>query len=92
MSNEKRSRVTVSMQDFVRVVVNERGQFDTIEKAASELGMTVGSFKQRLTRERKNYPAVFGKVGRYGRTTQRLSEAEVLAMVSTGQNESEANG
>lgn len=58
-------RVTVSLKDFLRVTVAEREKFPTHEAAANELGMTVASFRQRLTRERKRYPGIFESVPSY---------------------------
>lgn len=60
-----KKRAVVSLEDFIRVVVTERERFPTHETAAQSLGMTVASFKQRLSKERKRYPRVFENVGRY---------------------------
>jgi len=76
----KGSKPVVSMADFVRVV-RDRENFPTHEDAASELGMTVGSFKQRLTRERKRYPKQFESVPGYRVAGSRIMpESEVAAI------------
>lgn len=90
----KPKRITVQLEDFLRVTVAEREQFDSIEKAASALGMTEGSFKQRLTRERKEYPSIFKSVPKYtGKNgPKRATEAEAQAILAklTASSESES--
>lgn len=81
---EKKSRVQVSLQDFLRVTIAERDKFPTLEDAAKALGMTEGSFQQRLMRERKAYPRVFEAVPSYkgSRGPKRVTEDEALAMLA----------
>lgn len=92
--SEKPGRVTVELKDFLRVTVAERSTFDTTEKAATELGMTVGSFKQRLTRERKRYPAIFESVPKYtgknGPKPATQDEAQAILAELTGKQTADA--
>ena len=79
------TRVHVALKDFLRVTVKQREDFDTPEKAATELGFTsVDSFKQRLTKERKAYPTIFESVPKY--TSQngpkRLNETDAVALLA----------
>lgn len=60
-----KKRAVVSLEDFIRVVIAEREKFPTHETAAQALGMTVASFKQRLSKERKRYSRVFSEAPRY---------------------------
>ena len=85
MSDTKQSRVHVTLEDFLRVVIVEREQFPTIAQAASELGMTEGSLKQRITREKKNMPKVFDGVPRYSGSSgpHRHSEEDALALLAS---------
>nr|HIL76917.1 hypothetical protein [Rhodospirillales bacterium] len=63
---EKKTRISVTLKDFLRVTVKERTTFETPDAAATELGFTsVDSFKQRLTTMRKRYPAIFSNVDKY---------------------------
>jgi hypothetical protein len=80
MSETKRA--SVSERDFVRVVIVERDQFDTVEKAANELGLTIASFRQRLTRERKRYPELFENVPSYSRGTRIKSLDEMQSILA----------
>ena len=78
-------RVHVKLKDFLRVAIVERSTYDTHEKAANELGMTVSSFKQRLSKEKKEYPSVFEGVPRYagqGAGPKRASESEALEILA----------
>jgi|19_taG_2_1085344.scaffolds.fasta_scaffold00172_18 hypothetical protein len=60
------NRIHVPLKDFLRVTISKRDEFDTAEKAATELGYTsLESFKQALTRNRKRYPKVFNAVPKY---------------------------
>ena len=54
-----KTRAVVTLQDFLRVTIKERNTFDSIGDAASELGMTPASFKQRLITEKKRYPELY---------------------------------
>lgn len=76
-----RSRASVSLEDFLRVTVVERVKYDTVLEAASELGMTEASFKQRLQKERKNYPVVFENVPKYRNNKRRADETEAMNIV-----------
>lgn len=86
----KPKRITVTLEDFLRVTVAQRETFDTVEKAASELGMTIGSFKQRLTKERKAYSAIFESVPKYtgknGPKRATLEEAQAILAKLTANN------
>lgn len=81
---EKRTRITVSLDDFLRVVVVEREKYPTKADAAKALGMTEGSFSQRLTKERKGYPKVFEGVPQYRGSSgpKRATEDEALAILA----------
>jgi len=74
-----KKRASVSLKEFLRVTVAEREKFLTPQNAADELGMTLGSFRQRLSKERKSYPEIYDSVKRYhgsnGRKRATLSEA-----------------
>ena len=54
-----KTRAVVTLQDFLRVTIKERNTFNSIGDAASELGMTPASFKQRLITEKKRYPELY---------------------------------
>lgn len=90
-ANDAPKRITVKLEDFLRVTVAERNTFDTITKAAAELGMTEGSFKQRLTKERKEYPSIFASVPKYsgknGPKRATLEEAQAMLAKLTGKTE-----
>ena len=78
------SRIHVTLEDFLRVTIAGRNEFDTTESAAAELGMTPASFKQRLTTSRKRYPSLYESVERY--STDRRSvptEDEAAAILAT---------
>jgi soluble P-type ATPase len=79
-----KKRAVVSLEDFIRVVITQRDAYPTHEKAAEALGMTVASFKQRLTKERKRYERVFEGVGRYQGVSNGpriASEDEAMAIL-----------
>ena len=80
---EKKNRVHVPFKSFLRVTVVERETFDTITKASIELGMTEASFKQRCTKERKDYPALFESVPKYTSKSgpRRPSQDEAQAIL-----------
>ena len=80
-----KSRVHVSMKDFLRVSIVERSKYPTQDEAAKELGLTVSSFKQRYIREKKHYPEVFNGVPNYPTNTgnKRASLSEVQAMLES---------
>ena len=78
------TRIHITLEDFLRVTIAGREEFDTVESAASELGMTPASFKQRLTTSRKRYPSLYESVERY--STDRRSvptEEEAAAILAT---------
>lgn len=78
----KKTRAKVSLEDFIRVVVVEREKYPTPQDAANALGMTLNSFRQRLTRERKAYPNVFEGVPTYHhRGPRRPSQEEAVAIL-----------
>ena len=82
-------RVRVGLEDFLRVAVVEREQHDTAESAASALGLTVSSFKQRLAKERKAYPEIFKAVPAYQTAkggAKRATPSEALAILERLQN------
>ena len=54
-----KTRAVVTLKDFLRVTIKERNSFDTVGTAATELGMTPASFKQRLITEKKRYPELY---------------------------------
>ena len=95
MSETNETKVTrprASAEDFVRVCVN-RTEFPTREDAATALGMTEGSFKQRESRERKRYPKLWTAIPEY-KVSKVASEdemAEIFASLGVEVNtESEA--
>lgn len=55
---QKRKRAVVSNEDFVRVVIVEHTRYPTIASAAKALGMEITSFRQRMTRSRKEHPSL----------------------------------
>lgn len=84
VSKEKGTRAVVSLENFLRVTVAQREVYNTVEKAAAELGMTPSSFKQRMTRERKQYPAIYENVPKYTDSSgpRRASQDEALALLA----------
>ncbi len=76
-----RSRASVTLENFLRITVVERNKYNTACEAAQELGMTEASFKQRLQKERKNYPVVFENVPKYRTNQRRVDECEAMKMV-----------
>jgi len=57
--SETKTRVHVTLEDFLRVTIADRETFDSIDSASAELGMTTASFKQRLITSRKRYPSLY---------------------------------
>ena len=79
----KIERVHVTLEDFLRVTIAERDVFDTVQDAASELGMTVASFKQRLIKSKKRYPSLYENVEQYSADQRRVpSEAEAAEILA----------
>ena len=83
--SEKKTRVTVSRADFVRVVIVDRDKYETVEDAAAELGMTPGSLRQRITRERKEYPTSFVGVPKFTTANgpHKASQDEMDAIIAS---------
>lgn len=83
--SDKQKRAVVSLEDFLRVTVVERDRFDSPAKAAAELGMTEGSFKQRMTKERKAMPDIFESVPKYhrGGGRKRATQAEAMEILAS---------
>ena len=81
---EKAKRVSVSLEDFLRVVIAEREQYPTVIEAAKALGMAEMSFRQRFTRERKDFPEVFKGVPTYGNGggRKRATKAEAMEILA----------
>ena len=91
MSEEKQKRVRVGLEDFLRVAVVQRSQFDTMQ-AAEKLGLTESSFKQRLTKEKKAYPEIFEGVQPYRSSSngnKRATKEQALEMLNRLQAEEE---
>jgi hypothetical protein len=90
MSEEKQKRVRVGLEDFLRVAVVQRSQFDTMQAAAEKLGLTESSFKQRLTKEKKAYPEIFEGVQPYRSSSngnKRASKEQAMEMLNRLQAE-----
>ena len=82
-----KTRAVVSLKNFLRVTIAQRDQFNSVELACTELGMTPASFKQRLMTERKRYPKLYENWQPYNSDQRRiLSEnvaAELLATITS---------
>lgn len=77
-----RVRASVSLENFLRVTVADRDNYRTASEAAKALGMTEASFKQRLQKERKNYPTIFSSIQKYESSSpRRVSEADAIKMI-----------
>lgn len=59
------TRPHVTFEQFLDVVYAKREQHPTPADAAAALRMTENSFRQRLTRERKNFPEIFAQIPNY---------------------------
>ena len=59
------NRATVTLEAFIKVTVVNRATITTAKEAASALGMTPESFKQKLKTNRERYPDVFKAVPVY---------------------------
>jgi len=75
------SRIHVTLEDFLRVTIAGRNEFDTVESASAELGMTPASFKQRLTTSRKRYPSLYESVERYSTDRRSVPTEEEAAAI-----------
>ncbi len=80
-----KNRVHVTMEEFLRVAIVQRNKFPTQEHAATELGLTVSSFKQRYIREKKRYPQAFSDVPSYPSKAgnKRASINDVLGLLES---------
>ena len=79
-----KTRAVVGLHDFLRVTIAQRDQFDSVELASTELGMTPASFKQRLITERKRYPKLYEKWHPFASDQRRIpSEDEAAALLAT---------
>ena len=81
MNEEKNERVHVTLEDFLRVTIAERSEFDCVESASSELGMTVACFKQRLIKSKKRYPSLYENVEPYSADQRRVASEEEAAEI-----------
>ena len=78
------TRAVVALKDFLRVTIAQRDQFDSVELAYTELGMTPASFKQRLITERKRYPKLYENWQPFASDQRRIpSEDEAAALLAT---------
>ena len=79
-----KTRAVVGLQDFLRVTIAQRDQFNSVELACTELGMTPASFKQRLMTERKRYPKLYENWQPFTSDQRRiLSENEAAELLAT---------
>ena len=79
-----KTRAVVSLKNFLRVTIAQRDQFNSVELACTELGMTPASFKQRLMTERKRYPKLYENWQPYNSDQRRiLSENEAAELLAT---------
>ena len=76
-----KTRAVVTLQDFLRVTIKERNTFDSIGDAASELGMTPASFKQRLITEKKRYPKLYENTESYTADSRRIPSEEEASSI-----------
>ena len=79
-----KTRAVVGLQDFLRVTIAQRDQFDSVELASTELGMTPASFKQRLITERKRYPKLYKQWQPFASDQRRIpNEDEAAELLAT---------
>ena len=76
-----KTRAVVTLQDFLRVTIKERNTFNSIGDAASELGMTPASFKQRLLTEKKRYPKLYENIESYTADNRRIPSEEEASSI-----------
>ena len=77
-------RVHVTLEDFLRVTIAQRDEFDSVQEASDELGMTPASFKQRLIKSKKRYPTLYTDVPAYAADARRIpSEAEAAELLAS---------
>ena len=74
------TRPNVTFEQFLNVVYAQRDKYPTPDKAAAALGMTESSFRQRLTRERKNFPVIFEQVSNYPKKGGRQAITDDAAL------------
>ena len=78
------TRIHVTLEDFLRVTIADRDQFDSVESAATELDMTPASFKQRLIKSKKRYPSLYDGVAPYASDDRRIpSEGEAAELLAS---------
>ena len=78
------TRVHVTLEDFLRVTIAERDEFDSVQDAADELGMTPASFKQRLIKSKKRYPSLYNGVDAYSADGRKIpDEAEAAQLLAS---------
>ena len=79
-----KTRAVVTLKNFLRVTIAQRDQFNSVELACTELGMTPASFKQRLMTERKRYPKLYENWQSYTSDQRRIpSENEAAELLAT---------
>jgi hypothetical protein len=83
MSKPKKERASVSLQQFIKTTIVERDTYTTAQEAAKQLGMTLASFKQRLQKERKDYPSVYEGFQPYQERRRKATEAEALDILQS---------
>ena len=85
MTETTKNRVHVTLEDFLRVTIAQRDECDSVQSAASELGMTPASFKQRMMTAKKRYPSLYENIESYTADQRRIPNeseaAEILAQL-----------
>jgi len=74
-----KARAVVTLKDFLRTTIKDRNMFDSVALAATELGMTPASFKQRLITEKKRYPELYHEWQPYLSDQRRIPTPEEAA-------------
>ena len=74
-----KTRAVVTLKDFLRTTIKDRNMFDSVTSAATELGMTPASFKQRLITEKKRYPELYHEWQPYLSDQRRIPTPEEAA-------------
>ena len=82
MAENGKTRPVVSAERFLEIVDARRSEFPTKEAAAKALGLTINSFNQRMSRERKRNPATFESIPFYRTNSgpKVLTDAEMTAL------------
>lgn len=83
MSKPKQERASVSLAEFIKTTIVQRDTFKTAQEAADDLGMTLASFKQRLSKERKDYPSVYETFKPYKEKRRKATESEALELLNS---------